>query len=48
MPEKSAAEQIDELEKKLNAAMRTIENLEKELSDAQNELRELRAYKSNM
>lgn len=47
VPEKSEAEQIDELNRKLNAATREINKLQRELSDAQNELRELRAYKSN-
>lgn len=48
MPEKSEAEQIDELQKKLKAAAKQITDLESKLSDAQNELRELREYKSNM
>lgn len=34
MPEKSEAEQIDELQKKLNAAMRNIEKLENDLATA--------------
>lgn len=34
MPEKSEAEQIDELQKKLNAAMRKIEKLENDLATA--------------
>ena len=34
MPEKSEAEQIDELKKKLNAAMRNIEKLENDLATA--------------
>lgn len=34
MTEKSEAEQIDELQKKLNAAMRNIEKLENDLATA--------------
>lgn len=47
VPEKSAAEQIDELKKKLDAAERENNKLQSKLSEAQNELRELREYKSN-
>ena len=34
MPEKSEVEQIDELKKRLNAAMRNIEKLENDLATA--------------
>ena len=48
MPEKSAAEQIDELKKKLDAAERENNKLQSKLSDAQNELQSLQNYQDTM